>query len=107
LGEWKKTTHNSNGTHVKDCPLSRKNAYFVDYSRKGGKNECHECDAYTRYMKKHSVFDEAMFLCYGCLDGVDFSRIEKILRLKKEENHIRSVKLQMTDGSIVERGTSE
>ena len=107
LGEWKKTTHNSNGTHVKDCPLSRKNAYFVDYSRKGGKNECHECDAYTRYMKKHSVFDEAMFLCYGCLDGVDFGRIEKILHLKKEENHIRSVKLQMTDGSIVERGTSE
>ena len=107
LGEWKKTTNNSNGTHVKDCPLSRKNAYFTDYSRKGGKTQCHECNAFLRYGNAHSVFDEAMFLCYGCLDSVDFSRIDKILHLKKEENHIRSVKLQMTDGSIVERGTSE
>ena len=106
LGEWKITTYNSNGTHVKDCPLSRKKAYFVDYCRKGGKNECHNCYAHHRYMKAYSVFDEAMFLCYGCLDGIDFSKIEKIMHLKKEENHIQSVKLLMTDGSVVERGTS-
>ena len=107
LGEWKTTCNNSNGTHVKDCPLSRKNAYFVDYCNKGGNYECHNCDAHIRYMRDHSVFDEAMFLCYGCLDGIDFGKIEKILHLKKEENHIHSVKLLMADGSVVEHGMNE
>ena len=100
LGEWKKTCNNSNGTHEKDCPFSRKNAYFVDVCHKGGKTECHNCDAFRRYMR----LGEAMFLCYGCLDGIDFGKIEKILYLKKEENHIHSVKLLMSDGSVVERG---
>lgn len=107
LGEWKKTCNNSNGTHVKDCPLSRQKAYFVDYCRKGGDNECHNCDSHRRFLKVHSVFDEAMFLCYGCLDGIDFGKIEQILHLKKEENHINSVKLLMTDGSVVECGMNE
>ena len=107
LGEWKKTINNSNGTHVKDCPLSRKKAYFIDYYRKGGRNECHNCDAYRSYIEIYSVFDEATFLCYGCLDGIKFEQIEKILHLEKEENHIRYVKLLMVDGRMVERGTSE
>ena len=103
LGEWKQTIYNSNGTHVKDCPLSRKNAYFVDYSRKGGKNQCHECDAYVNYMKEHSHFDEGLLLCFGCIDGINFGQIEKILFLEKEEKHISHIKLLMQDGSIIER----
>lgn len=99
LGEWKNTISNSNGTHVKDCPLSRKNAYFIDYCRKGGKYECHNCNAHYEYMKIHSVFDEAIFLCYGCVDSVDFSKIDKIIHLEKEEKHIRHVELLMQDGS--------
>ena len=96
-------TNNSNGTHVKDCPLSRKNAYFVDYCRKGGKNQCHECNAYRSYMKEHSVFDEGLFLCFGRIDGIKFEHIEKILHLEKEEKHIHKVELLMQDGSIIKR----
>lgn len=103
LGEWKQTTNNSNGTHVKDCPLSRKNAYFIDYSRKGGKNECHECDAYRGYMETHSVFDEGLLLCFGRVDGIKFEQIDKILCLEKEDTHLRHVELLMRDGSIIER----
>ena len=103
LGEWKQTIYNSNGTHVKDCPLSHKNAYFVDYSRKGGKYECHTCNAHRSYMQVHSVFDERLFLCLGCVDGIQCDQIEKILYLEKEEKHIRYVELLMSDGSIVKR----
>lgn len=103
LGEWKQTIHNSNGTHVKDCPLSHKNAYFVDYSHKGGKYECHDCNAYINYVKEHSVFDEGLLLCFGCIDGIKFEQIEKIIHLEKEEKHIRHLKLLMRDGSIIER----
>ena len=103
LGEWKQTIYNSNGTHVKDCPLSHKNAYFVDYSRKGGKYECHECNAYINYAKEHSDFDEGLFLCFGCIDGIDFEQIEEIIYLEKEEKRIRHLKLLMRDGSIIER----
>lgn len=106
LGEWKQTIYNSNGTHVKDCPLSRKTAYFVDYSRKGGKHECHNCNAYRSYMEEHSVFDNGMFLCLGCVDGIKFDQIEKILHLEKEEKHIRHVELLMANGSIIKRTSS-
>jgi hypothetical protein len=103
LGEWKQTIHNSYGTHVKDCPLSHKNAYFIDDSHKGGKYECHNCNAYINYMKEHSVFDEGLLLCFGCIDGIKFEQIEKIIHLEKEEKHIRHLKLLMRDGSIIER----
>ena len=106
LGEWKQTTYNSNGTHVKDCPLSRKKAYFVDYCRKGGKYECHDCNAYVSYMKEHSSFDEGMFLCLGCVDGIKFDQIEKIIHLEKREKHIHHVELLMTNGNIVKRTSS-
>lgn len=103
LGEWKEIYVTSNGTYVKDCPISRKKAYFTDHYGKGGSCECHECDA---YLKQPGHFDSKL-LCYGCLDGIDFSKIEKILQLEKEENHICSVKLLMADGSVVERGTGK
>ena len=103
LGEWKDTYITSYGTYVKDCPISRQKAYFADYYQKGGRCECHECNAY-RSQPGH--FDSKL-LCYGCLDSIDFSKIEKILHLTKEENHIHSVKLLMSDGSVVERGTSK
>lgn len=106
LGEWKQTIYNSNGTHVKDCPLSRKKAYFIDYSRKGGKHECHNCNAYRSYMEEHSAFDEGLFLCLGCVDGIKFDQVEKILHLEKEEKHIRHVELLMTNGSIIKRMSS-
>lgn len=102
LGEWKDTHITSNGIYVKDCPLSRSKAYFQDYYGKGGSCQCHECDAY-RHQPGH--FDSKL-LCYGCLDGINFNKIEKILHLRKEEKHIHSVKLLMSDGSVIERGTS-
>jgi hypothetical protein len=33
---------------------------------------------------------------------IDFNKIDKILLLEKEENHICNVKLLMNDGSIIE-----
>lgn len=102
LGEWKEKYSTSNGTYVKDCPISRKKAYFVDHYGMGGSCECHECDAYG----KQSGSSDSKLLCYGCLDGIDFSKIDKILHLKKEEKHISSVTLLMSDGSVIERGIS-
>lgn len=99
LGEWK-TIHSAYGDkYVNDCPKSRMKAYFVDTNRRGGSLQCHECYAFRSYLSS----GEGQFLCLGCLDGIDFGKIEKILHLEKEENHIRSVKLLMKDGSIVEK----
>lgn len=42
-------------------------------------------------------------MCYGCVDGIDFSKIDKIEHLVKEENHLREVRLLMQDGSVIER----
>lgn len=95
LGEWKKV---HNYRYVEDCPFSRRKAYFLNYLHKGGMNECHECYAYTSYNP-----EKRYLLCLGILDSFDFSKIEKILALSKEENHIRYVKLLMSDGSIVEK----
>ena len=97
LGEWKKIY---NAKYVKDCPLTRYKAYFIDVFNKGGSAECHECKAFEHYT--HFYFD-GEFLCLGCLDDIDFSKIDKILHLEKEENHISNVKLLMNDGSVVER----
>jgi hypothetical protein len=97
LGEWKKVY---NSDHVNDCPLSRKKAYFIDFHRKGGSCECHECNAF-QFLARGDIL-----LCLGCLDSVDFSRIEKILHLEKEENHVCYVKLLMNDGSTIERSSS-
>ena len=83
LGEWKDTHVTSYGVYVNDCPLSRAKAYFIDHSRRGGSCECHECAAFRRLSGQ---FDEKL-LCYGCLDNIDFSNVEKILHLEKEENH--------------------
>ena len=103
MGEWKQIIYNSYGTHVKDCPLSHQNAYFVDYSRKGGKYECHNCNAFQSYVEEQSVFDKGLFLCFGLIDGIKFEQIEKIIYLEKEEQHIRHFKLLMRDGSVIER----
>lgn len=94
LGEWKKV-HNSG--YVYDCPLTRNKAYFMDYNYRGGSTECYECEAFRHYSNEEEL------LCYGCLDSIDFSKIEKIVHLEKEENHIREVRLLMNDGSIIER----
>ena len=99
LGEWKDTHVTSYGVYVNDCPLSRAKAYFIDHSRRGGSCECHECAAFRRLSGQ---FDEKL-LCYGCLDNIDFSNVEKILHLEKEENHICVVRLLMNDGSVIER----
>lgn len=98
LGEWKKVY---NSRYVRDCPMSRYKAYFIDYNNRGGPTECHECEAFRLYQ------DEENLLCFGCLDDIDFSKIEKILLLEKEENHIRNVKLLMNDGSLIERTTNK
>lgn len=98
LGEWKKVY---NSDYVNDCPLSRTRAYFVDYKNKGGSCECHECYAYADYAKH----GDGELLCFGCLDGIDFGEIEKIMLLDREEKHICNVKLLMKDGSVLERNT--
>lgn len=98
LGEWK-IVHNSK--YVDDCPFSRKKAYFVDYHARGGYCQCHECWSFGEYDRS-----EDRFLCYEQLSAIDFSKIDEILHLEKEENHIRSVKLLMNDGSIVEKSRS-
>ena len=101
LGEWKKVHKTSYGTYVKDCPISRNKTYFFDYYRRGGFCQCHECYcSYTSYN-----WSAEAFLCLGCLDSIDFSKIERILDLEKEDGHIRKVKLLMNDGSVVERNT--
>lgn len=94
LGEWK-TVYNND--YVKDCPISRKRAYFFDYDNKGGSCECHECYMFSAYKGGDNL------LCMGILDELNFNDIEKILSSEKEENHIRHVKLLMTDGRIIER----
>jgi len=97
LGEWKTVYKDK---YVSDCPLSRDKAYFVDYNSKGGANECHECNAGYIYANQKVT---GKLLCYGCLDSIDFSKIEKILHLEKEKNHVCEVKLLMKDGSLVEK----
>lgn len=95
LGEWKKIHRNS---YVNDCPLTHSKAYFVDYQGKGGSSQCHECNGFyesNRY--------SGWLLCRGVLDDLDYSKIDKILHLEKEEKHIRHVKLLMSDGSIFEK----
>ena len=99
LGEWKDTHVTSYGVYVNDCPLSRTKAYFSDYYNRGGPCQCHEC---TAFMRLSGQFDEKL-LCYGCLDSIDFSKIEKILHLEKEENHTCVVQLLMNDGNTIER----
>lgn len=97
LGEWKEVY---NSGYVKDCPCSRKKAYFVDIYRKGGNAECHECAAFMSFAEYGDNSDK--LLCFGKLDMIDFNKIDKILFLVKEENHIRNVKLLMNDGIIIE-----
>ena len=82
---------------MQDCPISRDIAYFYVGSYK----TCHDCENtnYWNYVDNAN----SKLLCFGCLDHIDFSKIEKILHLEKEESHIRIVKLLMTDGSIIEK----
>lgn len=100
LGEWKIVHNTVYGTYVNDCPRTRSKAYFQDIRSRGGSQQCHECHSFLSYYKSTG---EEKYLCYGCLDGIDFSNIEKILHLEKEENHIHSVRLLMNDGSVVDR----
>lgn len=101
LGEWKRVFHNSCGRYVKDCPLSRKDAYFIDMHGKGGPWECHECASFLYYGQADSYY--ADLLCLGRANNVTFKEIDKILSLEKEENHLIHFKLLMKDGRIIER----
>lgn len=96
LGEWKKVY---NSAYVNDCPISQARAYFMDYRNRGGACQCHECYSFTDYVN----YGEEKLLCFGCLDGFDLKKLNKILNLEKDENHIKYVKLQMEDGSIIEK----
>lgn len=98
LGEWKKVY---NSKYLKDCPITREKAYFMDYNNRGGTYQCHECESFKNYCDN----GEDKYLCFGCLGGIEFDKVEKILCLEKEENHIIFAKLLMNDGSIVERNT--
>lgn len=95
LGEWKKVY---NAKYVKDCPHSRDIAYFSDYSGKGGRDQCHECNSYYLYDGNGE-----RFLCLERLGGIDYDKIEKILCLEKDGAHVREVRLLMKGGSVIER----
>ena len=97
LGEWKDLCDDGY-LYVEDCPLTRKRAYFVDYRRRGGGTECHEC-----YGGSEFIQFEDRALCRGVLGNLNFDGIEKILCIEKEENHLRHVKILMADGSIFEK----
>lgn len=99
LGEWK--TVRGSSSYVHDCPLTRSKTYFLGVNSPGSRNECHECDAFFHYNGGEKL------LCYGCVDGIDFSKIDKIEHLVKEENHLREVKLLMQDGSVIERSLKQ
>jgi hypothetical protein len=95
LGEWKKIYKND---YVEDCPMTSARAYFVDVLGEGGPSECHEC-----YGFQECDFSKGQLLCRGILGNFDFERIEQIIEMKKEEGHLRYIKLLLTDGSILER----
>lgn len=95
LGEWKKVLGSSRYVH--DCPLTRSKTYFLGVNNPGSRNECHECDAFFHYNGGEKL------LCYGCVDGIDFNKIDKIEHVAKEENHLLEVRLLMQDGSVIER----
>lgn len=97
LGEWKQFKHNRYGTYVQDCPLSRKDAYICDIYGKGGRDECHECYCFANCKSSE------ILLCYGRLDGLAFNKIDKILHVEKEKDHLIHFKLLMQDGSIIEK----
>ena len=97
LGEWKKM-YNDARLYVEDCPITRKRAYFLGYTRRGGSTSCHECYGGSEF----NQFEERG-LCRGVLGNLNFDGIEKILSMEKEENHLRYVKILMADGSIFEK----
>lgn len=99
LGEWKKVLGSSR--YVQDCPFTRSKTYFLGVNNPGSRNECHECEAFVHYDGGEKL------LCYGCVGGIDFSKIDKIEHLVKEENHLREVKLLMQDGSVIERSLKQ
>ena len=94
LGEWKKVY---SFRYVDECPRSRQKAYFIDDRGRGGYAECHECEAFISYDGGDKL------LCYGCLDNIDFRKVDKIIHLVKEENHICEVELHLNDGSVIKR----
>ena len=95
LGEWKKIYSNS---YVEDCPMTFKRAYFVDYLGKGGPAECHEC-----YGWEECDRSKGKILCRGLLGNFDFKQIEQIIEIRKEEGHLRYIKLLLKDGNVLER----
>ena len=98
LGERKIININNYGFYVEDCPYTHERAYCIDYSFKGGPTECHEC-----YGSCEHDWDRKYILCRGVLGNLDFKSIDKILSIKKEENHLTYVKLLLKDGNVFEK----
>ena len=99
LGEWKKVLGSSR--YVQDCPFTRSKTYFLGVNNPGSRNECHECDAFFHYNGGEKL------LCYGCVGGIDFSKIDKIEHLVKEENHLREVTKVCPRDAILPIATAE
>ena len=97
LGDWKKIYQSGTRPYVKDCPFSHKKASLMHSFWRyelSGPNECHSCwgyDEWERYTKK--------YLCIGFFGKLDFSKIEKILNVTKENGVIKYAEL-LVDGEV-------
>ena len=87
LGDWANVHDGRYGKYIDNCPLNGGKAYFFDMYNRGGRDQCHECYGFEDYN------DGPRFLCRSAYGNLDFSKVEKIIEVKKVEGRLQYAEL--------------